>query len=509
MSTAAAFPHYTPPPPAGGSMFPDDEPLDLQVPRAPKAEATNNGGGGALVLSTQCEFPALGRSASRDKFSVLVHARAPADVARAPLDLVTVLDVSGSMEGKKLELLKQAMCFVIDQLGRAERLSVVTFTGYAVRWIRLSRMTDAGKASAKLAVLSLVPEWAGTNIGEGLRVGAEDTFLGTYLPNGAKRYMDLVPPAFANSASRPGPIHTFGFGAKHDAAALHTIAEATGGTFSFVESHAAIQDSFAQCIGGLLSVAVQQARIAVTCLHRGVRVQEVKSGSYGNSVGADGRAASIDVGELYDDEERRFMVLLYVPRARSTEEVTRLLKVSCTYRDAATGNEAHVAAPAAVIQRPLELTYMPPPSMEVERERVRLAATEGIAAARAAADGGQHSGAAWILESKLKAVEQSAPGAAGDPALEALKEELRDLSLSVGDRRKYEQTGRARLLAGMSSHAQQRASAMGMDVQSTSKARALRRWRKWWRCRVRAGRSVAMATTSRQTAHRGWLSRSR
>ena len=69
-------------------------------------------------------------------------------------------------------------------------------------------------------------------------------------------------------------------------------------------------------------------------------------------------------------------------------------------------------------------------------------------------------------------MEQSAPGAAGDPALEALKEELRDLSLSVGDRRKYEQTGRARLLAGMSSHAQQRASAMGMDVQSTSKARA-------------------------------------
>jgi len=164
-----------------------------------------------------------------------------------------------------------------------------------------------------------------------------------------------VPPVFAHLGSQPGPIHTFGFGAKHDAAALHTIAEATGGTFSFVENHGAIQDSFAQCIGGLLSVAVQQARIAVTCLHRGVRVQEVKSGSYGNSVGADCRAASIDVGELYDDEERRFMVLVYVPRARSTEEVTRLLKVSCTYRDAATGNEAHVAAPAAVIQRPLEL----------------------------------------------------------------------------------------------------------------------------------------------------------
>uniref|UniRef100_A0A0E0DCU0 Uncharacterized protein n=1 Tax=Oryza meridionalis TaxID=40149 RepID=A0A0E0DCU0_9ORYZ len=39
---------------------------------------------------------------------------------------------------------------------------------------------------------------------------------------------------------------------------MHTIAEVTGGTFSFIENEAAIQDGFAQCIGGQLSVAVQE-----------------------------------------------------------------------------------------------------------------------------------------------------------------------------------------------------------------------------------------------------------
>uniref|UniRef100_A0A453CYJ3 VWA-Hint protein Vwaint domain-containing protein n=1 Tax=Aegilops tauschii subsp. strangulata TaxID=200361 RepID=A0A453CYJ3_AEGTS len=277
----------------------------------------------------------------------------------------------------------------------------------------------------------------------------------------AQDYMTLVPPLFTHAGTRPGPIHTFGFGADNDALAMHTIAEATGGTFSFIENQAAIQDSFAQCIGGLLSVAVQEAPIAVTCLHRGVRVQEIKSGSYGNHVGADGRAASIDVGELYDDEERRFLVLVHVPKARPVESVTRLVKVSCTYKVAATGQAAHAAAPAAVIQRllELELTETHPPSIDVERERVRLAATQDIAAARAAAEGGQHPGAARILDSRLKAVERSAPGAAGDPTCEAIKEELRDLSACVGSLREYRKTGRARLLAGMSSHAQQRASA--------------------------------------------------
>jgi hypothetical protein len=50
---------------------------------------------------------------------------------------------------------------------------------------------------------------------------------------------------------------------------MHVIAEATGGTFSYIENEAVIQDAFAQCIGGLLTVAVQEARIAIASGHPG------------------------------------------------------------------------------------------------------------------------------------------------------------------------------------------------------------------------------------------------
>ncbi|KAM3193076.1 hypothetical protein ACQJBY_069941 [Aegilops geniculata] len=457
--------------------YDDDEP----TVGAQTAAATNGGG---VVLGTHCECPAVARAAVRENFAVLVHARARSSAAseatRAPLDLVTVLDVSGSMTGRKLALLKQAMGFVIDNLGSADRLSVVSFSSSASRLIRLVRMSDEGKAAAKRAVESLAAN-GGTNIGEALRVAAQvlgdrqhmnavasimllsdgqDTFTEPrrHGSGAAPNYISLVPSSltYAGAGARPPAVHAFGFGTDHDAAAMHTIAEATGGTFSFIENEAVVQDSFAQCIGGLLTVTVQDLRIAVTCLHPGVLVRAVKSGRYDNRVDAGGRSASVDVGELYADEERRFLIFLDVPGAEDAEDVTGLVKATCTYRDAATGQAATVAGYDAVVQRPVEATDVQP-SMEVERERVRVEATEDMAAAREAADRGQHAEGARILRGRLEAVERSAPGMAGDPMCKELEDELRVLIAGVEDRREYETTGRACFLAGMSSHGQQRA----------------------------------------------------
>uniref|UniRef100_A0A0E0BQ61 RING-type domain-containing protein n=1 Tax=Oryza glumipatula TaxID=40148 RepID=A0A0E0BQ61_9ORYZ len=116
-----------PSPPTTSSIpaaYDDDDPVE---PVAPAARNSSGGGGGVLVLKTHCEYPALSRGAARDGFAVLVHAKAPAAAGRAPLDLVTVLDVSTSMTGDKLALVKRAMGFVIDSLGAADRLSVVAF----------------------------------------------------------------------------------------------------------------------------------------------------------------------------------------------------------------------------------------------------------------------------------------------------------------------------------------------------------------------------------------------
>uniref|UniRef100_A0A0E0JGZ6 Uncharacterized protein n=1 Tax=Oryza punctata TaxID=4537 RepID=A0A0E0JGZ6_ORYPU len=58
----------------------------------------------------------------------------------------------------------------------------------------------------------------------------------------------VVPLSFVRTDGGGGwspPIHTFSFSKDHDATAMHTITEAIGGMFPFIEKEAAIQDGFA------------------------------------------------------------------------------------------------------------------------------------------------------------------------------------------------------------------------------------------------------------------------
>ncbi|VAH33943.1 unnamed protein product [Triticum turgidum subsp. durum] len=328
-------------------VFDDDEQVTPPDGRRQAGAASDE----AVVVKTHIHYSAIARDSSDDNFAVLVHLKAPgitgsgteaagdAPAQRAPVDLVTVLDVSSSMHGSKLALLKQAMRFVIDILGPDDRLSVVSFSSRARRVTRLTRMSDAGKALC--------------------------------------------------------------------------------------------------CVGGLLSVVVQEARLAIQCLHPGVRIGSVKSGLYESRVDEDGRAASIVVGELYADEERRFLLFLVVPRAEATDgDVTALIRVNCLYRDAAAGADVNVTGEDTVVARP-EHAVDAERSVEVERERVRVEATEDMAAARAAAERGGHQEAVEILENRRGAVAQSDAARGGDPMIVALEIELRDMRRRVSTRQNY------------------------------------------------------------------------
>ncbi|KAF8110309.1 hypothetical protein N665_0085s0038 [Sinapis alba] len=436
----------------------------------------------ALEIKLLPQVSAVAKSVSRGDFAVLVHLKAEGvsddrPATRAPLDLITVLDVSGSMEGMKLQLLKNAVGFVIDNLGERDRLSVIAFSSSARRLFPLRVMSETGKQAAIRAVNSLVAG-GGTNIAEGLKIGArviadrrwknpvsgmmllsdgQDNFtLSRSQVRLRTDYESLLP----SSVNRI-PIHTFGFGVDHDAELMHTISQVSSGTFSFIEAETVIQDAFAQCIGGLLSVVVLDQVVEIECIHEeGLKISSVKAGSYRNRVSSDRRTAKIDVGDMYAEEERDFLVILELPRCES--ESMPLLKIRCVYRDAVSREIVRVESEELNIQRPEEVTGEEVVvSIEVDRQLNRFLVSEAMSEARVLADGGDLQGAVGILRNRERELAETQSARASDGLCQSLTSELGALQERMTSRRMYERSGRAYAFSSMSSHSAQRATARG------------------------------------------------
>ncbi|MBA0698539.1 hypothetical protein Goari_000247 [Gossypium aridum] len=493
-------------------IFNDDESLDHLPVVAESTNASDNSSLRTIEIKTYPEVLEAPRSSSYDNFTILVHLKAAATVAnqsssrnhaslpqlyqnpRAPVDLVTVLDISGSMAGTKLALLKRAMGFVIQNLGSNDRLSVIAFSSTARRLFPLRRMSDVGRQQALHAVNSLVAN-GGTNIAEGLKKGAkvmedrreknpvasiilfsdgQDTYTVTGAgANKSQPNYQLLVPLSMHGSDNTGfqiPVHAFGFGADHDASSMHSISEISGGTFSFIETEAVLQDAFAQCIGGLLSVVVQELQVGVECMNPSLCLGLLKAGSYPSRVAADGKTGVIEVGDLYADEERDFLVSVKVP-AESSECETSLLKVKCVYRDPLTKEMTTLESDDVRIRRP-EVAGQEVVSIEVDRQRNRFQAAEAMAEARMTAELGDLPGAVSILENCRRVLSETVSAKSHDRLCIVLDAELKEMQERMASRHVYEASGRAYILSGLSSHSWQRATARGDSTDGSSLVQA-------------------------------------
>lgn len=485
-------------------LFSDDEPLPsitMDQPPSPSTVPPET-----VVVKAFPEYSAVAASGAMSRFAVLVGVKAPtlADDARhqerAPIDLVTVLDISGSMAGSKLTLLKQAVNFVIENLGPSDRLSIVTFSSGAQRNFPLRRMTEEGRREAAQAVHAISAN-GGTNIVEGLKKGVRvleerrernpvasivllsdgrDTYNGDNAnqrrsPRNRRSsnatagpdFLHLLPssicPRNREGQLPPFHVHTFGFGLDHDSSAMHAISDASGGTFSFIETVGAVQDAFAMCIGGLLSVVAQELKLIVRSASRGVDIGSIPSGRYASEISEQGKQGVINIGNLYADEEKEFLVYLCVPSAEieQTAAKTSLLQITCSYRN--TSEEmVSVEGETVEIRRPPVLSPTDVViSREVDRQINRVAVAETIAEAQQLAEMGNLEGAQDALTNRRATLLSSVSAQAGDTLCGWLDTELTEIRERMASRERYEQTGRAYVLSGLSSHSWQRATTRG------------------------------------------------
>jgi len=403
-------------------------------------------------------------------------------IEKMPLDLVCVLDVSGSMSGSRIANLQQAMEFVIDSLSANDRLSIVTFNHQAVMAQGFVFMGGAEATAAKALIASLL-SGGGTDIFAGMRSGAavlsgradrnpcSCMFLLTDGQDGSNIPEKL---ALAEELRVSGTsLFTFGFGADHDSDQMSKIgtnflkiiftfcqtsiliysllplkAQAAEGSFIFVESNDTIVDAFGGAIGSLQGQGLSDVTLTISSAPA-VSILDASCGRYRTTKAADGQSVAIAFANLYAGESREVLVALGVPPITDStiERVGTypLIGIKATYRTDSGSDSDLIAIPESVVtvRRVLDAQLDPTvkANQAVEVQRLGKDITAVIIEARKHADDGGFDKAKQVLSTARDVLKASNSYTAGQQVAVGLEMDINTALSQVSDGAAYNSRG--------------------------------------------------------------------
>ncbi|KAF8642950.1 hypothetical protein HU200_067031 [Digitaria exilis] len=327
-----------------------------------------------LKVTTVPIVSALRHDKMEDDLKVLVRVEAPelqVVAKHPPIDLVAVVDVSGSMgyapdkdeypvNGVKsrMDYLKAALEFIIGELRDDDRLSIVQFNEGVKAKTPLMPISGDGRELVREVARSLIPD-GGTAFKPALEEavsilhgrGEDDSSRRVpfviFLSDGVEdedsetktQWDQVISPESKHELREvlgKYPVHTFGFSNSHDPMALLAIARVSCGTYSYIDGQGLgkITDAFAVCLGGLTTVVAVNATITLSAAP-GVTIVDIDSGGYSNIIKEHRTSGEVRIPVICEGEAKNFIIHLSVPRTEAARREQLLLNV-----DAAAGHGA-------------------------------------------------------------------------------------------------------------------------------------------------------------------------
>merc|ERR1719242_1452867 len=136
----------------------------------------------------------------------------------------------------------------------------------------------------------------------------------------------------------PCTINTFGLGRNHNALLLKAIAEDGRGMYAFIENTDQIAETFAECLGGLVSVVGQNLKVQVQALNN-VEINRCLAKGYAIKVDIPKKKHTISVKDLQSEESRDFVFELRVPKIEGEKKEDPLIQLSVCYDNMVKGTK--------------------------------------------------------------------------------------------------------------------------------------------------------------------------
>ncbi len=398
---------------------------------------------------------------SRNQRQLAISVAAQAGSGRVRSNLCLVLDRSGSMRGRPMEMVKAAAKQLVGQLVAGDRLSLVAFDHEAQ--IILPCQEIASEPLSILQAIDRLASGGGTCIDEGLKLGIEELARSRkQAGSGGPGAIPSAPPSVSQiflltdgenehgndprclkmaelAASYGISVHCLGFGSHWNQDTLEQIADAGAGALCYIEQPEDAPAAFETLLTRVQSVQLTNARLLLA-LEPTVRLAELKpiaqvapeTIELTAQELPDGRL-EVRLGDLMVDAPRVVLVNFYVePLAVGAH---RLATVDICYDDPATAEVDRLSGTIEVVGRAIE-PFHPAPNPQVQGHIGALAKYRQTQIAETKLQTGDRQGAATMLQAAAQtALQMGDRNAATVLQTQATKLQAGD-DLSESDRKK-------------------------------------------------------------------------
>jgi uncharacterized protein YegL len=425
----------------------------------------------ALIIKT--EFPSF-YAGKNGKMLSMAEINVPAVVTRRiPMDLVIIVDNSGSMDGSPINIVKDTLKYVIRELSENDRISIITFNSTPQIICGLKRINPENRVNL-IRDVEQIRASNSTNISAGLRAGfrviearhQQSSISGIlFMSDGYDTCdgilaIEHVLSEHSETLLSTG-IYCFGYGDRHDAHTLNSISQRGRGSFTFIETVETIGPSFGVIIGSLISIVAQNIHLEIKVFPES-RIDEIHLPADGRIRGNLIQIESASSGSMSYSSLVNFVLpnlisgekknLLFTINFPISSEATRL-ETALDFCPPDSARMMHTSLVIFTLPRTSEEIPLIP-SIEINIQWNRISAANVMLAAIEHGKGSDVETAKALLTSEIERINNSISNS--DPICVKLISDLIECQERFRDQRTFTQGGAAFAYGQYAGHSQQR-----------------------------------------------------
>ncbi|KAI1868196.1 hypothetical protein JX265_007019 [Neoarthrinium moseri] len=286
-----------------------------------RVSASSSGWGGPKSTTTApTEYTNFARSPLFSSFHV-------------PIDVVVVVPISSSMQGVKINLVRDALKFMVGSLGERDRMGLVTFGsgGGGVPIVGMTTKAWHGWNNVLGSIKPVGQKSHRADVVEGANV-AMDLLMQRKHNNPIASIMlisdastsdaDSVDFVVSRAEAAKISIHSFGLGMTHKPDTMIELSTRTKASYTYVKDWMMLRECLGGCLGSMQSLSHQNVKLKLK-LPEGSPARFHKiSGALQVTKRATGRDAEASLGDLRFGDKRDVLVqLVIVPDTSSQEQL--------------------------------------------------------------------------------------------------------------------------------------------------------------------------------------------